>query len=255
MNISKYEDQLDLSFSFLHKVIKMEDIDITTFGISMTLFHYYTYLKTLKSFDKFKLLISCIFLAVKIKGSFIHLEKLKAIYKKHKTLDLTDKEIVGYELELMNFLGFELEIETPFMYLDRVFKSKQIHIIFDKIIKIHSNNSNKEFLNKVSIDNNHENSFKNLCYNLVFDCYRRAFCIVFRPEIIALSVLSLTYCITISNKDIINNSSIIELNQEITVSETKFIYSLFFKNEEAYEDFNLCLNEIVSFFCKKFALS
>ena len=137
MNLVKFEEQLDMSFSFMHKVTSMEEIDVETFGISMTLFHYYTYLKTLKSFDKFKLLISCIFLAVKIRGSFIHLERLNTMYKKHKTLELTDKEIVGYELELMNFLGFELEIETPYLYLDRVFKSNQLNTVLKNLLKKH----------------------------------------------------------------------------------------------------------------------
>ena len=60
------------------------------FGISMTLFHYYTYSKCFRSFDKFKLAISCIFLAAKIKGTFFHIDRLQKLHKKYKNMDIEE---------------------------------------------------------------------------------------------------------------------------------------------------------------------
>lgn len=110
------------------KILQNEQLDLEMFGITMTLFHYYTYYKSFKNFDKFKLLIGCLFLSGKIKGIFIKLEELHNFYKKYspKNQEITDKEIMGFELDLLIFLGFEIDIETSFQWLERILKKINI---------------------------------------------------------------------------------------------------------------------------------
>lgn len=132
MPINKFIEQLEHTHSLLFKLFINENYDFELFGISMTLFHYYTYFKSFKHFDRHKLIISCLFLSGKIKGVFIKPDILKSLYKKYspKSNDLTDKEITSFELDLLIYLGFEVDIETPYYYLDRIIRKTN----FSKII-------------------------------------------------------------------------------------------------------------------------
>lgn len=157
--MQKYVEQLEQGYSFLHKILINESIDIELFGISMTLFHYYTYFKSFKHFDRYKLIISCLFLSGKIKGIFIKPEILQTLYKKYaqKNNEITEKEIVGFELDLLVFLGFEVDIETPYCYLDRMFRKTN----FNKLIFPFKKNTESTSLsppnNDDTIDQNKNN--------------------------------------------------------------------------------------------------
>lgn len=219
------------------------------FGISMTLFHYYTYSKCFRSFDKFKLATSCIFLAAKIKGTFFHIDKLQNLHKKYKNMDISYQDIIYFELDLMNFLGFEIEINTPYSSLEYLFRRKEFTLIKNLGLKsINTKDMNLEVNNK---DN--EETLKSLCYNIINDCYRRPLCILFTPEIIALSSLAIAiaflYNFMHKHSDTLN---IEEDNDKIELNEVEKVYNSFYSNDELLNEFNICLSEMIKLLNTKF---
>jgi len=190
----------------------------------MTLFHYYTYFKCFRNFDKYKLIISCIFLSAKIMGLFFHIEKLQLLHKKYKSIDILDKEIIYYELDIMNYLGFELEIQTPYKYLN---------LYLDNI-----SNINMKFpLIKTNLS---KESIKNLSYNIVNDCYRRSYCIVFKPEVIAFVSFSISILISY-NIDLINDRGLI-----------KEIFLCFYSIDGDFNEIEVLFKEVISLLSLKF---
>jgi hypothetical protein len=169
MSVSKIEEQLDQSFSFLHKILETEKIDIDLFAISLTLFHYYTYYKTFKTYDKFKLMISCLFLAGKIKGIFIKLDRLRELYRKYSQRDneISDKDIMSFELDLLIFLGFEVEVETSFYFLSRLFKKINLtKLITTSNSKILEKITDKNLNNELNLTSGKSSEFNNTdCQN------------------------------------------------------------------------------------------
>ena len=160
MSSSKIDDQLDQSFHFLFKILEKENLDLELFGITMTLFHYYTYYKSFKSFDKYKLIIACLFLACKIKGIFLKLDRLKDFYRKFstKSSEISDKDITGFELDLLIFLGFEVDIETAFYYLAKLLKSQT----FKEVLK---SKIEESYYEKKAENNNKANNLNSLNNN------------------------------------------------------------------------------------------
>lgn len=227
MNQAKYEEHLDHAFLLLFKILDHE-IDQEIFGISMTLFHYYTYYKHLKNFDKNKLALSCVFLATKLSGTFFKVDKLIKIYQSKglKAPILTEKEIVFFELDILNFLGFEIEIETTYTHLERFIRSNA----FSSITRM--------LASKSQIYDN--SRLQNLSYNIAHDCYRRPFCIVFKPEIVASCCLGLAY--------------VIESNSQVephTCLDLESLFNIFFKSEELLLDFKMCFTEVVDLFTRR----
>lgn len=106
----------------------------------MTLFHYYTYFKSFKNYDIFKLIIGCLFLAGKIRGMFFKLSLLQTYHNRYtpNSKKIEDKEIITFELDLLINLGFEVEIETPYYYLDKLLKK----VPFSNIVMQHKIDSN-----------------------------------------------------------------------------------------------------------------
>lgn len=227
MNLTKYEEHLDHAFMLLFKTLGSH-IDQEIFGISMTLFHYYTYYKHLKNFDKNKLALSCVFLATKLSGSFFKVDKLVTIYQNNglKAPILTEKEIVFFELDLLNFLGFEIEIETTYSHLDRFIRSSS----FSSLVQI---------LSKSQIYD--DSRLRNLSYNIAHDSYRRPFCIVFKPEIVASCCIGLAFVIESTSSQLES-----QLNLEI-----ESLFNTFFKSDDLLYDFKICFAEIVDLFNKK----
>lgn len=215
------------------------------FGIAMNLFHYYTYIKCFRSFDKFKLIISCIFLGAKIKGVFFQIERLQKIHKNYKNADIADTDIIYFELELMNFLGFELNIDTPYKYIDILIRNKEVFSVF----------RNTPFKAVITKDSNLDNIFFNdealrvLCYNIVNDTYRRSLCVVFRSDLIAFAAFAL--CLALSTNYLqIENTDV----NSVQVGDFKDIYSKVYKSNDNLEDFNICISEMVKLFNTKFKM-
>lgn len=230
MSITKYEGYLDQIFIFLFKIIDIE-IDRQIFGVSMTLFHYYTYHKHIKSFDRFKLALSCVFLASKIGGNFLKADKIIGIHqsKFSKISSFYEKEITNFELEILNFLGFDMEIETSYSHLENFFRSD----VLTSLCKlIYRNNDSK-----LSYD---ESRLRNLANNIAHDCYRRPLCIAFQADLIASCCMSLAFFVEMKNCS--------EAPHSIDLVT---IYSYFQSSSKYYSDFQLCFNEIVGLFAKQ----
>lgn len=161
MPVKKFEDQLDKAFDFNYKIYSKNKVfSLETFGITMTLFHYYTYFKSLSEFDKSKVIIACIFLSAKIKGRFFKLEDLKKIYQENSernNSEISDKEIINFEIELLTFLGFEIDLETPFSYLERILDTMD----FSLVLKQRSTDSTNDFTEKTQISINNPPQINN----------------------------------------------------------------------------------------------
>lgn len=148
----------------------------------MNLFHYYTYYKSLKNIDRAELSITCVFLACKIRHGYIKLEELENLYnglkpnnnnKSKQTSSDANKlipKVVNVEMELLNFLEFDLDIEIPYRYYFNIKKKY-----------------------------NFDNKTDNLIINIINDSFRRPLCIYFHPKTIALVASFIGY--NISNEE------------------------------------------------------
>lgn len=134
------------------------------FGISMTLFYYYTYLKSFKDFDRSEISVSCVFLSCKIDFNFLKFEDVMMIYESLKKKKTPPPDLIKFEIEIMNFLGFEINIDTPYKYI-------------------------YYYLEKSRSDRLKDSEFKNLVFNLINDSYRKPLCLFWHPRYIALAAL------------------------------------------------------------------
>lgn len=230
MNQTKYEEHLDHAFLLLFKMLD-QGIDQEIFGISMTLFHYYTYYKHLKNFDKNKLALSCVFLATKLCGTFFRADKLIKIYqsKSLKPPILTEREIVFFELDILNCLGFEIEVETTYSHLERFFRTNSFVLLARNLGKS---------------QNYDDSRLRYLSYNIAHDCYRRPLCIVFRPEIVASCCIGLAY--------VIESNNLVESQVNLELEE---LFYTFFKSDDLLQDFKICFNEVIDLFTKRLRIT
>lgn len=120
---------IDNAFKFLKDVWIEMKLNVEIFAIAVTLFHYYTYMKSIKSIQLYKLMISCLFLALKLKNRLNSksLQELKNCFNKYADCQPVEQlEINTFEMELLIFLGFELDIETSFTSFDILYSSLNI---------------------------------------------------------------------------------------------------------------------------------
>jgi hypothetical protein len=134
----------------------------------MTFFHYYTYYKSLREIDRVELSIGCVYLACKIQYIFIPMEEVGNIYRKIKNSPKEHlPDFIKLEIEILNFLGFELNVETPYEHL---------YMLLEKY--------NQSLLKNERLIN--------FAYNIINDTYRRPICIFYHPKIISLAALYIT---------------------------------------------------------------
>ena len=167
----KLNDVLDTCFFDLFKIISSRKLTLEIFGVSMTLFHYYSYYKSFREFDRIQLAITCFYLGCKLQGTFISTEEALKEYIILKNNQPSGSfDIIKYEVEMLNFLGFSIDIETPYYYISSYIEKLKNLPDRDKI--------------------------QNLCFNLVNDSYRRPYCLYYTAKEIALSCLfiSITVC-------------------------------------------------------------
>jgi len=169
----KLNELLDESYLYIYDIFIKKEYSFEIFGISLTLFHYYTYLKSFREFDRYLLCSACLFLAAKMKNSMLKIEDLQENYsltRNKKINNNFNNEIIKFELEILNLLGFDLEIETPY----------QIALHYFKAIKADTQFKRLEILT----------------YNYINDSYRRPLAIYFKPMYIALSAIFFAFSIT-----------------------------------------------------------
>ncbi len=154
-------------------LISKGNYDHTTYGIAMTLFHYYVCFNDIRNIDKIEICFACLYMSSKIQFRNNSLKYLIQEYKNYIKINsgVTDKkpDFIKYEIQLYSQLGYDLDIETPFQFFYNDF--------FGKL-----NFNDKEFANKM-------NKLKNFCFNLINDTYSRPLSIYYHPKIIYLSCL------------------------------------------------------------------
>jgi hypothetical protein len=139
----------------------------------MTLFHYYSYYKSFREFDKAQLSVASIFLGCKLQGFFFNTEEAFRDYSELKKVSqILQFDIVKYEIELLNILGFEINIELPYHYVNK-------------------------YLDRLNIPDREK--VMNVSYNLINDSYRRPLCIFFTAKDIALSALYIACSVLYEN--------------------------------------------------------
>ena len=143
-------------------------MSLEIFGISMTLFYYYTYVKSLKEVDRSDISISCVFLSCKLDFNFLKFEDAMMLQEFLKKKKSPPPDLLKFEIEILNFLGFEINIETPYKYIYNYLDENKPNLLKDK-------------------------KFKNFVFNLANDSYRRPMCIFWHPKYIALAILFYAY--------------------------------------------------------------
>ena len=132
--------------------------DHTTYGIAMTLFHYYICFNDIRNVDRIEISFACLYMSSKIQFRNISLNKFIEEYKNYSKNNsgISEKkpDFIKYEVQLYSQLGYDLDIETPFQFFYN-----------DFFCKLNFNN-NKEFYNKMI-------ELKNFCFNLINDTYSR----------------------------------------------------------------------------------
>lgn len=117
----------------------------------MTLFHYYTNIKSLRDIDPLELSVACVYLALKIQFFYIPMDQVTDMYntikkERNDTLKKKSPDFIKYEIEIYFFLGYDLDIETPYSW-------------YYKLISIKMGDVFKK------------EDFKNLLFNLINDIY------------------------------------------------------------------------------------
>ena len=139
----------------------------------MTFFHYYTYFKSLKEIDPLELSVACVYLACKNQYILIPMDKVVEMFNKVKAerkdpiQSTKTPDFLKYEIEIYSFLGYDLNIETPYFWFYKLVQSKR-----------------GEGLG--------ENKIKNFLFNIINDTYRKALCLYYHPKAIMLSSLIFT---------------------------------------------------------------
>ena len=184
----------------------------------MNLFHYYTYFKSFRNIDRAELSLTCVFLAHKIKVGFIRPDQMNDLYPLLKSNSNKEKEnnishynnnnsknnanLIDVEMEILNYLGYDLEIESPFNYV----------LLYKKKIKFNED-------------------IETLSINIITDSFRRPFCLYFHPKTIAFVAVFIAF--VIYGKEYENFSLNILIGKESRIVREEFekcfdcIYALF----------------------------
>lgn len=149
--------------------------DHNTFGIAMTLFHYYTCFHSIRNLDPIELGFACLYMSSKIQffnyPITFFIKQFKDYTKKFSDYNKKpEPDFIKYEIELYSLLGYDLDIETPFQVFYKMLPS--FYEMFPSM------REDKKM-----------NNLKSFCFNLINDTYCKPLCIYFHPKIIYLSCM------------------------------------------------------------------
>lgn len=185
MVMSRLEEILDDCFGIIMKITIHKNFPSEVFGTSMTILHFYTLNKSLKTadFDKLLLCVTSVFLACKLNHSFFPITEANSVYISLKNQmngylfsrhNSANNEYVQYitrcEYEILNIFGYHIDIETPYNYLNEL-----VHTKLDRLKK--------------------RTKITNLAFNLLNDTFRRNFCLFYENKVIAMSCLLISLCV------------------------------------------------------------
>jgi hypothetical protein len=111
----------DEVFSNISNICNAKNYSQEIFGVAMTLFHYYSYFKSFRDFDRSEISVACVFLACKIEYTFLKVEEATDIFHRIKRGPSMGGQIqvpdfTKFEVDILTFIGFEMDIETPHKY-------------------------------------------------------------------------------------------------------------------------------------------
>ena len=159
------------------KDLSAQLFDHTTYGIAMTLLHYYTScFQSIRDFDPIEISFACLYMSSKIQFINYPLKKFVEQYKnyvkdKQGYNKKSDPDFIKYEIELYSLLGYDLDIETPYQFF---------YHMLPKFYALYPD---------IKTKNDKLMQLKNFCFNLINDTYIKPFCIYYHPKIIYLSCL------------------------------------------------------------------
>lgn len=185
-----------------------EFIDPNIYGCALTFFHYYTYLRSFREFDKLELAIACVYLAKKINYKFMKLEDTYAIYdklfdkycKNVKKRDIRKIDLI--EMDLLNSLNYDVNFELPYLYVEYFAKKFNVDYITESNI-----------------------------YCIINESFRRPLCIYFHPRTICLAAFFICENFTFKK----NNS---------TTSNGNGIYNSAAGNSNTNNNVNIIINGV-----------
>lgn len=209
-----FQDELFLNISHL---IKFKNLPQDIYGIAMNLFHYYTYFKSFRDIDRAELTITCVILAHKIKHGYMRSEQIIDLYEYFPYKNDNNKKtsnnipilnnslkpnpnIADVEMDILIFLGYDLDIEMPFQYVAQYKKTFNI-----------------------------DKKLENFITNLINDSYRRPLCLYFHPKTIAL--VSIFIGLTFFNKDdvMLSINSFLKSEKQYIKDEYKLCFEHMYK--------------------------
>lgn len=178
------------------KELSSNNFDHNTYGIAMTLFHYYTCFKSPRDLDPIEICFACLYMSAKIQFLNFPLNKFIAEFKEYtKNIPEYNKkpepDFIRYEIELYSLLGYDLDIETPF------------HMFYCLLPNFYELFPSMKDDKKIS-------SLKNFCFNLLNDTYVKPLCIYFHPKIICLSCIIFSVRFLEFNEEECNISDLIK---------------------------------------------
>jgi transcription initiation factor TFIIIB Brf1 subunit/transcription initiation factor TFIIB len=161
----------------------------------MSLFHYYTYHKSFREFDRAQLVVACVFLGCKLHSIFLNIEEAQKEYNEIKSggsatngIYMQTFDVVKYEVELLNILGFDLEIPTPYGYIMDIAKKMGL-----------------------------SDTTTNVAFNIASDSYRRPLGIYYTPKQVSLACIYIAINMTQEHEFMIDRLPCVEIHNKIEV--------------------------------------
>jgi hypothetical protein len=210
----------------IKNITRIYPCDHNTYGIAMTLFHYYICFNNIRNLDTIEICFACFYMASKIQFRNISLKDLTSKYKNYiKENNAPEKEknpdFIKYEIQLYSQLGYDLDIETPYQFFYNYFYYKYPH-------------NTKEEIEKMT-------KIKNFCFNLINDTYTRPLSIYYHPKIIYLSCIILSLKFLEYNEfeinELIKNEKI-----DLIVECMEKIYGIYYRFIEDNSNINNNIN-------------
>ena len=136
--VLKFYDSVHLSITELCKINCLDQFCISA---AMVLFHKFIITDTKIEMENIEqVYIACLFLATKVCNKLISIVKLTKSYLLIKKVDesklkeFTEK-VLSFELQILTLIGFDLNIDLPYMYVEKMRPYFKDHIGKDSIVQ------------------------------------------------------------------------------------------------------------------------
>ena len=103
--------------------ISQNSFEIQIFAVEMHFFHFYSYTMSFREFDRFELANTCVFFSSKLFNDFVKIETTQEIFNGLKNITQAKNnkklEITKYEIELISIIGFDLNFELSYNFIEQ----------------------------------------------------------------------------------------------------------------------------------------